>query len=194
MAQAWFKYTPASPSRTVTSMAAGDQDENVRYYLFEVDKANPIRALGGGIIDFEEGFWHGACQQDGVDIKALFNWSRPTYMGKVTSEEDADVEVDVEVNEGTVLWEAMKTGKSKVGGVWLAGVKYKIIRAQDQDLNNKSRKTLQIMKDKIGFIITQTDWAFYVAYFDEEKGTNARAAQVAIFDLANYLATDENWQ
>merc|ERR1712176_902890 len=119
----------------------------------------------------------GVAQQDGIDTKTHLSFAG-TYEGEVTGE-DGESKVKVQVNEGDVLWKAMETGKSSVGGVWLGGQKYTITRAVNQEINNVERRVIFANQPQKGVVIAQTEWCFCIGHFDEKQNTDGRNCQLA---------------
>lgn len=103
-------------------------------------------------------------------------------------EEDGETVSKKPINEATTIKQAIETGSSPEG-VWLGGVKYKIVQTEKKfEYNDQEFDTCLVAKNKGGaHLIKTANGSVVIAIFDEEKEQDKGNSKSTALAFAEYL-------
>lgn len=139
----------------------------------------------GGIANAEDGAVFSAAADDGDGWSRLFKEDHE----EDTLGEDGETVTKKVINEGSTLKAAMDTG-SVPEGVWIGGVKYKLVQSEKKfEYNDQEFDTCLLAKNKGGaHLIKTVNGSIVVAMFDEEKDQDKGNSMGTALAFAEYLA------
>lgn len=138
----------------------------------------------GGIANAEDGVVFSAAADDADGWSKLY---KEDHEEDVLGE-DGETVTKTSVNEGATIKAAIETGSSPEG-VWIGGVKYKVVQSEKKfEYNDQEFDTCLVAKTKGGaHLIKTVNGSIVIAIFDEEKEQDKGNSRGTALAFAEYL-------
>eukprot|EP00928_Gymnodinium_smaydae_P039645 TRINITY_DN27039_c0_g1_i1.p1 TRINITY_DN27039_c0_g1~~TRINITY_DN27039_c0_g1_i1.p1 ORF type:complete len:187 (+),score=45.93 TRINITY_DN27039_c0_g1_i1:67-561(+) len=101
-------------------------------------------------------------------------------------------EKDVKINEATQLKNFVDTGKKPDGGLWFGGVKYNIVRSEENEPCGDDNTVFWalVAAPKKGVHIVKANTQILCGFYDEEKGLSSGNCKNAVLEFAKWLLSE----